>query len=271
MPTCRRAPRSSTRTRTSATTSTACAAGRTSCCRSWTAYGISQAFTFCMDEPDRHPAFSAANDRTRAWTEETGGRLIPFVRLDLAESPDRGGRALPRPRRARHQAPSPGAGLPAHGRAPGAGVRARGRAARADPHPRRPRAAADLGRPREARRPAPGGGADHRPRGDRRHGRARPRLRLARRRLLRHVGLEPGRPARLLPPGLARAGALRLRLPVRAAAELAADRRPDGARRRLRRAAAARHALRKRRAHRRSASRRSSPRRRAARTSSRSR
>ena len=50
-------------------------------------YGISQAFTFCMDEPDRHPAFSAANDRTRAWTEETGGRLIPFVRLDLAESP----------------------------------------------------------------------------------------------------------------------------------------------------------------------------------------
>ena len=50
-------------------------------------YGISQAFTFCMDEPDRHPAFSAANDRTLAWTEETGGRLVPFVRLDLAESP----------------------------------------------------------------------------------------------------------------------------------------------------------------------------------------
>jgi uncharacterized protein len=50
-------------------------------------YGISQAFTFCMDEPDRHPAFSAANDRTRAWTEESGGRLIPFVRLDLAETP----------------------------------------------------------------------------------------------------------------------------------------------------------------------------------------
>ena len=50
-------------------------------------YGISQAFTFCMDEPDRHPAFSAANDRTRAWTEESGGRLIPFARLDLAETP----------------------------------------------------------------------------------------------------------------------------------------------------------------------------------------
>ena len=51
-------------------------------------YGIAQAFTFCMDEPDRHPAFSAPNDRTLAWTEETGGRLVPFVRLDLTETPD---------------------------------------------------------------------------------------------------------------------------------------------------------------------------------------
>ena len=50
-------------------------------------YGIERAFTFCMDEPDRHPAFRAPNDRTLGWTEETAGRLIPFVRLDLAESP----------------------------------------------------------------------------------------------------------------------------------------------------------------------------------------
>jgi predicted TIM-barrel fold metal-dependent hydrolase len=50
-------------------------------------YGITHAFTFCMDEPDRHPAFRAANDRTLAWTAEMDGRLIPFVRLDLAESP----------------------------------------------------------------------------------------------------------------------------------------------------------------------------------------
>ena len=27
-------------------------------------YGISRAFMFCLDEPDRHPAFTAANDRT---------------------------------------------------------------------------------------------------------------------------------------------------------------------------------------------------------------
>src|SRR5579884_3088978 len=29
-------------------------------------YGISRAFMFCLDEPDRHPAFRAANDRTLA-------------------------------------------------------------------------------------------------------------------------------------------------------------------------------------------------------------
>jgi predicted TIM-barrel fold metal-dependent hydrolase len=51
------------------------------------ASGISRAFMFCLDEPDRHPAFSAANDRTLAFAERSGGRLIPFVRLDLNESP----------------------------------------------------------------------------------------------------------------------------------------------------------------------------------------
>jgi predicted TIM-barrel fold metal-dependent hydrolase len=50
-------------------------------------YGISRAFMFCMDEADRHPAFRAANDRTLAYAERSGGRLIPFVRLDLAEDP----------------------------------------------------------------------------------------------------------------------------------------------------------------------------------------
>jgi uncharacterized protein len=50
-------------------------------------YGISRAFMFCLDEPDRHPAFRAANDRTLAFAERSGGRLIPFVRLDLNESP----------------------------------------------------------------------------------------------------------------------------------------------------------------------------------------
>jgi uncharacterized protein len=50
-------------------------------------YGISRAFMFCLDEPDRHPSFSAANDRTLAFAEQSNGRLIPFVRLDLNESP----------------------------------------------------------------------------------------------------------------------------------------------------------------------------------------
>jgi predicted TIM-barrel fold metal-dependent hydrolase len=50
-------------------------------------YGISRAFMFCLDEPDRHPGFTAANDRTLAFAERSGGRLIPFVRLDLDESP----------------------------------------------------------------------------------------------------------------------------------------------------------------------------------------
>src|SRR5919198_1016974 len=50
-------------------------------------YGVSRCFVFCMDEIDRHPAFRAANDRTLAYAERSGGQLIPFVRLDLAEGP----------------------------------------------------------------------------------------------------------------------------------------------------------------------------------------
>jgi predicted TIM-barrel fold metal-dependent hydrolase len=65
-------------------------------------FGISRAFMFCLDEPDRHPAFRAANDRTLAYAERSGDRLIPFVRLDLSESPveeatrciDRGARGI---------------------------------------------------------------------------------------------------------------------------------------------------------------------------------
>jgi len=51
------------------------------------AYGVSRAFMFCMDEPDRHPGFQAANDRTLEAADRSDGRLIPFVRLDLSESP----------------------------------------------------------------------------------------------------------------------------------------------------------------------------------------
>jgi predicted TIM-barrel fold metal-dependent hydrolase len=50
-------------------------------------YGVGRAVAFCMDEPDREPAFRAANDRTLAAAERSGGGLIPFVRLDLAQEP----------------------------------------------------------------------------------------------------------------------------------------------------------------------------------------
>jgi predicted TIM-barrel fold metal-dependent hydrolase len=50
-------------------------------------YGIERSFMFCLDEPDRHPAFRAANDRTLAYAERSGGALVPFVRLDLTEEP----------------------------------------------------------------------------------------------------------------------------------------------------------------------------------------
>ena len=50
-------------------------------------YGMSRCFMFCLDEPDRHPAFRAANDRTLAFAARSEGRIIPFVRLDLNEKP----------------------------------------------------------------------------------------------------------------------------------------------------------------------------------------
>jgi predicted TIM-barrel fold metal-dependent hydrolase len=51
------------------------------------AYGVSRANMFCLDEPDRHPGFRKGNDRTLAFAEQSAGRLIPFVRLDLTEEP----------------------------------------------------------------------------------------------------------------------------------------------------------------------------------------
>lgn len=50
-------------------------------------WGMSRCFMFCLDEPDRHPGFRAGNDRTLAFAERSQGRMIPFVRLDLAEDP----------------------------------------------------------------------------------------------------------------------------------------------------------------------------------------
>jgi len=50
-------------------------------------YGFRGAFMFCLDEPDREPAFTAPNDRTLAHAERSEGRLVPFVRLDLTAEP----------------------------------------------------------------------------------------------------------------------------------------------------------------------------------------
>jgi predicted TIM-barrel fold metal-dependent hydrolase len=50
-------------------------------------YDVERAFVFCLDEPDRHPGFRAGNDRTLAFAERSGGRLVPFVRLALDEGP----------------------------------------------------------------------------------------------------------------------------------------------------------------------------------------
>jgi len=50
-------------------------------------YGIARCFMFCLDEPDRVPGFRAGNDRTLEFGRRSNGRMIPFVRLDLSESP----------------------------------------------------------------------------------------------------------------------------------------------------------------------------------------
>jgi uncharacterized protein len=50
-------------------------------------YGFAGAFVFCLDEPDREPAFCVPNDRTLAHAAQSDGRLIPFVRLDLTNRP----------------------------------------------------------------------------------------------------------------------------------------------------------------------------------------
>ncbi|MEO8289881.1 MAG: amidohydrolase family protein [Gaiellaceae bacterium] len=49
--------------------------------------GVKRAFAFCLDEPDREPAFRAANDRTLEAARLSDGVLVPFARLDLAKEP----------------------------------------------------------------------------------------------------------------------------------------------------------------------------------------
>jgi uncharacterized protein len=46
-----------------------------------------RACVFALHDPERHPAYRVPNDRVLAWTGESDGRLVPFCRLDPAESP----------------------------------------------------------------------------------------------------------------------------------------------------------------------------------------
>ena len=136
------------------------------------AYGITRAFMFCLDEPDRHPAFRAA-ERPHARVRRARATAARPVRPPRPErGADRGGDALPR-RGAR--------GIKLHPRAqkflldderlaPVFELAADRK--RADPDPRRPRPAADRRRARAADRPLRAA-ADHRPRRHRRPGRAR--------------------------------------------------------------------------------------------------
>src|SRR3954452_11529057 len=46
-----------------------------------------RACTFPLHDPERHPAYRVPNDRVLGWAAESGGRLIPYCRLDPAEDP----------------------------------------------------------------------------------------------------------------------------------------------------------------------------------------
>lgn len=49
--------------------------------------GARRACVFPLHDPERRPAYSVPNDRVLGWAGESDGRLIPFCRLDPAESP----------------------------------------------------------------------------------------------------------------------------------------------------------------------------------------
>ncbi len=46
-----------------------------------------RACTFPLHDPDRDPAYRRPNDRVLEWAADTGGRLVPYCRLDPADDP----------------------------------------------------------------------------------------------------------------------------------------------------------------------------------------
>ena len=196
--------------------------------------GISRSFVFCLDEPDRHPG-SAPRTTARSTTRERSeGALVPFVRLDLNESPveeairclDGGARGIKLHPRAQRFLPDDPRLEPVFALASARKVPILIHGGRGLP-PIADSLARLVERYSTTLIIAHAGIVDLAALARHFSGRER--------RLLRHVRLERARPARPLPARLAGAGALRLRLPVRAAAELAADGAADRPRVRARR------------------------------------
>jgi hypothetical protein len=46
-----------------------------------------RAVTFPLHDPDRHPAYRRPNDRVLEWASASGGRIVPYCRLDPADDP----------------------------------------------------------------------------------------------------------------------------------------------------------------------------------------
>jgi predicted TIM-barrel fold metal-dependent hydrolase len=49
--------------------------------------GAHRACVFPLHDPERQPSYSLPNDRVLSWAAESGGRLVPFCRLDPSEGP----------------------------------------------------------------------------------------------------------------------------------------------------------------------------------------
>ena len=212
--------RCSTRTRTSEKTSTA-ALGDPELLATQRAYG-SRA---------RSSSASTSPTTTRPSRRRTTGRLrrrrsdrrVARVRAGPRRDAGRGGDLMPRSRRAGNQAPPEGATVPSRRPEARARLRARRRAPRPHPHPRRARASphADLlARLLDRHCPC----ADHRARRDRRprrNGRTSPDVRAFDTSVWSALDST-------LTGWYRRADRLRVRLPVRQAAELPPPRRAHG-------------------------------------------
>jgi uncharacterized protein len=51
------------------------------------AQGVERAFSFPLNDPDRHPGYRVPNDRVLRWAAGSDGAIVPFCRLDLTEDP----------------------------------------------------------------------------------------------------------------------------------------------------------------------------------------